>query len=86
MTAPTRFCRLCADTFLRAPGGFDVICPRCLREQDNQTLEDALAMTGDAVKPHNASCRALIDPELGCSCGTGDLASEALDFVEAENY
>ena len=93
MSNVTRICRLCAEAFLRAAGGFDVICERCHSEQDNQTLEDALAMTGgrddaneDVGRVHTPGCRAIIDPDLGCSCGTEDLDPEALNFTEAENY
>jgi hypothetical protein len=89
----TRACRICGSDFERAAGGFDVICSSCFSEHDNQTLEDAMAMTpagddgeGGATTSHTEGCRRLLDEDLECSCGASDMDARALDFNEAENF
>jgi hypothetical protein len=82
----TRTCRICKDPLSRSA---TEVCAQCLREHDNQILEDALAMPRGFLElegQHTVGCRRNIDADLECNCGAGDLTPEVLRFNEAENY
>ena len=83
-----RDCLLCQDKFVRSTR-FEAICPRCTREQDNQTLEAVLALPGNliqdtpGVSQHDLTCGHWSGYQ--CDCDAESLDPEALAFHEAVN-
>jgi hypothetical protein len=89
-----RDCQMCRRKFKRSNARFESICNTCVRDYDNQTLEDVLSMDptvldsdGEEVplSVHDAECQNLIDSDLECNCGADQVVPADLDFSEAIN-